>query len=138
MQWNAGTNAGFTSGDTKPWISVNPNYIKINAEQQMREDDSIFAYYQKLIRIRKELDVVAYGDITPLAKDHPSVFAYRRSYQNEDMIVVNHFYGKDTDWKIDLDLTGYDCILGNYSDYTKPQGGTWRLRPYETMIWYRK
>ena len=54
------------------------------------------------------------------------------------MIVVNHFYGKDTDWKIDLDLTGYDCILGNYSDYTKPQGGTWRLRPYETMIWYRK
>ena len=138
MQWNASTNAGFTSGDTKPWISVNPNYIKINAEQQMREDDSIFAYYQKLIRIRKELDVVAYGDITPLAKDHPSVFAYRRSYQNEDMIVVNHFYGKDTDWKIDLDLTGYDCILGNYSDYTKPQGGTWRLRPYETMIWYRK
>ena len=58
------TNAGFTSGDTKPWISVNPNYIKINAEQQMREDDSIFAYYQKLIRIRKELDVVAYSDIT--------------------------------------------------------------------------
>ena len=84
MQWNASTNAGFTSGDTKPWISVNPNYIKINAEQQMREDDSIFAYYQKLIRIRKELDVVAYGDIIPLAKDHPSVFAYRRSYQNED------------------------------------------------------
>ena len=87
---------------------------------------------------RQELDVVAYGDITPLAQEHPSVFAYKRHYQNENMIVVNNFYGKETEWKTDMDLTGYQCILGNYKDAAMPETGKWTLRPYESMIWYKK
>ena len=100
MQWDDTPNAGFTDGTTEPWIGVTPNYTEINAKQQLEDEDSIsiFHYYQKLIRIRKELDVVAYGDITPLAQEHPSVFAYKRHYQNENMIVVNNFYGKETEW----------------------------------------
>ena len=138
MQWDDTPNAGFTDGTTEPWIGVTPNYTEINAKQQLEDEDSIFHYYQKLIRIRKELDVVAYGDITPLAQEHPSVFAYKRHYQNENMIVVNNFYGKETEWKTDMDLTGYQCILGNYKDAAMPETGKWTLRPYESMIWYKK
>ena len=51
MQWNDGPQAGFTTGT--PWIKVNPNYPAINVEQALADPDSIFYYYQKLIRLRK-------------------------------------------------------------------------------------
>lgn len=137
MQWDDSTNAGFNSGNQEPWISVNPNYKTINAAQQLQDEDSIFTYYKKLIQIRKELDVVAYGDITSIAQDHPSVFAYQRNYQNETMVVVNNFYGKETTWKTNLDLSGYQCILSNYTNNTRPENKTWHLQPYETTIWYK-
>ena len=56
MQWNDSEQAGFTKG--QPWIKVNPNYKEINAKSQLADPDSIFHYYQKLIRIRKEKDIV--------------------------------------------------------------------------------
>ena len=62
MQWNAEENAGFTSGT--PWIKVNPNYREINAEAALAEEDSIFHFYQKLIRLRKELPILTEGSFT--------------------------------------------------------------------------
>lgn len=41
MQWNATENAGFTTG--KPWLGINPNYTKINAESQKNDPHSIFS-----------------------------------------------------------------------------------------------
>ena len=85
MQWDASQYAGFTSEDSKkPWIAVNSNHEKINAADQLKDEDSIFHYYQKLIALRKdseESDVIAYGDVEPLAQKDPSVFASRRTYE---------------------------------------------------------
>ncbi|OUP01019.1 alpha,alpha-phosphotrehalase [Drancourtella sp. An210] len=140
MQWDETKHAGFVAGgsEAEPWISVNPNYVSINAAQQLEDEDSIFHYYKQLIRIRKDLDVVAYGSIVPLAEEHPSIFAYERAYKDEHMLVVNNFYGKETQWKTDIDLTGYECILGNYDNHSAPENGEWNLKPYESMIWYKQ
>ena len=56
MQWSGEVNAGFTKGT--PWLEVNPNYTKINAESELSDPDSVFYYYQKLIRLRKEHSVL--------------------------------------------------------------------------------
>ena len=44
MQWDAGPNAGFTTGD--PWLPVNPNYTWLNAAAQIDATDTVFAHYQ--------------------------------------------------------------------------------------------
>ncbi len=71
MQWDDGANAGFTEGT--PWIEVNPNYPEINARAEMEEEDSVYHYYQKLIRLRKEL-----GDLR--GRGFPSSAGRRSGY----------------------------------------------------------
>lgn len=138
MQWDSTKYAGFTSADGRePWIGVNGNHTRINAADQLRDEDSIFHYYQKLIRLRKELDVIAYGDIEPLALDHPMLFAYRRSWEGHELIVTANFYGRDCRWTDAPDLSGYTSVLCNYAEAGQQKDGVLTLRPYETVAWYQ-
>ena len=138
MQWDSTRYAGFTAeGSAGPWIAVNGNHTRVNAAEQLKDEDSIFHYYQKLIAMRKELDVIAYGDIEPLAVKDPCIFAYRRTYEGHELIVAANFYGRDCTWKSAPDVTGYNCVISNYEDTARPQNGTMGLRPYEAAVWYR-
>ncbi len=134
MQWSAGEQAGFTKGS--PWIQVNPNYRRIHAAGQMEDEDSIFHYYQRLIQLRKDMDVIAYGDFTPLDERNPSVLAYERSYGKESLLVICNFYGREAVWESKADLTGYQRVLGNYPVQTRKN--IWILRPYEALVLYRE
>lgn len=135
MQWNGEVNGGFTTGT--PWIGVNGNSSRINAESQVGDADSIFQYYKKLVAMRKEYDVIAYGDITPLDEKHPSVVAYERSYEDEKMVVVCNFYKSETDWNSGVDFSGYQVIAGNYTSQ-QVENGVIHLKPYESVVLYRK
>ena len=137
MQWDDTKYAGFSSEDGKePWIGVNENHTKINTADQLENEDSIFRYYQKLIVMRKELDVIAYGDIEPLAEGDSSVFAYRRCWKGQELIVTANFYGKEYEWKKAPKLERFKCVLGNYPDTKIPENGGLTLRPYEAAVWY--
>ena len=83
MQWDDSKQAGFTEGE--PWIKVNPNYKKINAAQQLEDPDSVFHYYQKLIRLRKEKDIIVYGEFEPLYREDEQIFAYTRKQDQEKL-----------------------------------------------------
>jgi len=133
MQWNTEPNGGFTKG--QPWIEVNKNYSRINVQQQLEDDDSIFRYYQKLIRLRKEYDVIAYGDFRPLDEKASSIFAYERNYQDETLMVICNFSGREQIWESPDALTGYDCLLGNYPDVKSER--KMKLRPYEAVVLYK-
>lgn len=138
MQWDDSAYAGFTSGEkNEPWIAVNGNYRKINAAEQMKDKDSVFHYYRKLIALRKELDVISSGSVEPLAQKDPSVFAYRRSCEGHDLIVAANFYGKEYLWKGAPDLSGYSRILGNYAGTQADGDGNIVMKPYEAAVWYR-
>ena len=134
MQWDNTANAGFTTGE--PWIGVNSNYTSVNAEDQLKDEDSIFHYYKKLVALRKEYDIIAYGDIKPVDAKHPSVFAYERNYNTENLIVICNFYGEELTWKCDRDLDGYTVLSSNYKEQNV-NGAKVSLRPYETMILYK-
>ena len=71
MQWEDSHQAGFTEGT--PWIRVNSNYKEINAKQQLSDPNSIFHYYQKLIRLRKEKPVIVYGTLRHFTGDHDQI-----------------------------------------------------------------
>ena len=67
VQWDATDQAGFTTG--RPWIKVNPNFKEINVEQAVADPGSIFYYYQKLIRLRRQNPVIVYGSV----RAHPGL-----------------------------------------------------------------
>ena len=120
MQWTDGQNAGFTTAE--PWIGVNANHTDVNAEAELADEDSIFRHYQKLIRLRKDLDVIAYGDFAPVDQKNAQILAYRRSYEGHTLLVVNNFYGRPVTWTCPEELEGYSCILSNYPDSEVEKG----------------
>ena len=133
MQWDASEGGGFS--EAEPWISMNPNHKTINAASQVDDPDSIFAHYRKLIALRKQYDVIANGDFAPLDMAHPSVLAYTRRTDREDLVVINNFYRKEVDWTCPVDLDGFTCLLSNYADSRVET--KLHLRPYESLVLYR-
>lgn len=133
MQWDTSAHGGFTTAE--PWLSVNPNHTRINAAAQVDDPESVFSHYRKLIALRKQYDVIAYGDFAPLSEDHPSVLAYTRRFHGEQLVVVNNFYRTEVDWNCPIDLNGFTCLLSNYANSSVQT--KLHLRPYESLILYR-
>ncbi|TGY96589.1 alpha-glucosidase [Petralouisia muris] len=130
MQWNSGPQAGFTKGT--PWCRVNPNYTEINAEEALKDSDSIFYYYQKLISLRKEEPILIYGTFELLCPEDEQVFAYMREWMGKKWLVVCNFYGKPAEF----DYPGRGrVILSNYRQDSVTQLEQMKLRPYEAAIY---
>ena len=136
MQWNDSINSGFTEGT--PWINVSKRYKEINAENNIKDEESIFYHYKKLIEIRKEIDAIAYGDYRILDKDNKKVYAYERSLNNESVVVVNNFYKEGAEInlskEIDLDNKKVEILVSNYKDSSLDIDSL-KLRPYESVVY---
>lgn len=128
MQWSGAENAGFTTGT--PWLKVNPNYKTINADNQLSDPDSVFSYYQRLIRLRKGHPVFREGTFRLVLADHEDIFAYTRTTAAAQLLVVCNFRGADIEDPLAI---GGIPVLCNYPD--QPLLG--RLRPYEARIYLR-
>ncbi|MEC1524250.1 alpha,alpha-phosphotrehalase [Neobacillus niacini] len=139
VQWNASEHAGFTTGT--PWIHTAANYKDINAENAMKDSNSVFYHYQQLIRLRKEYDVMTNGDYELISEDHESIFAFVRKTENEMLIVINNFYGKDTTYylpvKLDIEGLANGVLLSNYED-SAPLAKEIHLRPFESIVYHLK
>lgn len=135
MQWNDKENAGFSN--TKPWIEVIYNYKEINADNNIKDENSIFNHYKKLIKLRKDYKVISEGKTIPILKDDKNVFAFIREYNNEKLLVINNFYGNECTIdlsNIDFDIKKSKCILSNYDD--AELNNTLNLKPYESIVLY--
>ena len=128
MQWSGAENAGFTTGT--PWLKVNPNYQTINADNQLSDPDSVFSFYQRLIRLRKGHPVFREGTFRLVLADHEDIFAYTRTTAAAQLLVVCNFRGADIEDPLAI---GEIPILCNYPD--QPLLG--RLRPYEARIYLK-
>ncbi|AJY73439.1 glycoside hydrolase family 13 protein [Paenibacillus beijingensis] len=135
MQWNDGPHAGFTTGS--PWIAVNPNYTTINAEQALNDPDSIFHYYKKLIRLRKEHNVTVYADYRPLMEDDHHVFAYVRTLGNEQLLVVLNFFETPADFTLEesVQYETKQLLISNYEVADDDDIRQIALRPYEARVY---
>ena len=131
MQWDE--HGGFS--DQKPWMEINPNTKDINVKNSIADPDSIFHYYRRLIQLRKQYKIISEGLYEPYLIDHDAIYAFKRHYQQEELIVVNNFYGKSTQVQIP-DLDDYEILISNYPDHQIQENLT--LRPYETIAFYKK
>ena len=134
MQWDDSKQAGFTEGE--PWIKVNPNYKKINAAQQLEDPDSVFHYYQKLIRLRKEKDIIVYGEFEPLYREDEQIFAYTRKQDQEKLLTVCNFSDKNAEVEVPEEFKGAECLITNLG--RKEFERKIVLNPYEAFVLYKK
>ncbi|WP_404451161.1 alpha,alpha-phosphotrehalase [Virgibacillus necropolis] len=130
MQWSEKDHAGFTEGT--PWIPVAKNHPQINADQALQDKNSIFYHYQKLISLRKEHDVITYGDYQLLLENHPQVFVYTRNWSGQTLCIVNNFYEQNV--TIELPFTEGNVLLSNYTD-SETSLESLTLRPYESIVY---
>ncbi len=131
MQWDDSKNAGFTTGT--PWLKVNSNYPEVNAKAQVNDPDSVFSYYKKLIRLRHENEIIVYGDYELLEAESEETFIYKRTYENEHLMVLCNFADHEvsvTDAVMEQIPDGAEKLITNYAD---DMGQT--LRPYEAKVY---
>lgn len=130
MQWDDSAYAGFST--TNPWIMVNPNYTKINAKDQVNREDSVFKYYQKLIKLRHESELIVYGTYDLILDDDKDIYAYIRTLGDEKLIVYCNFSENTREVELPEEFTNGKVLISNYSDAKANQKIT--LRPYEAIV----
>ena len=132
MQWNKDLNAGFTNG--KPWLKINENYKEINVEDALKDSNSLFYWYQKLINFRKDLtnpisNVIINGNFELIDSENEKIFAYKRQYNNEELIVISNWSSDKVEFKFNKE----NIILNNY-DYINDN----LLEPWQSILIFIK
>ena len=130
MQWDDSAYAGFSTAN--PWIMVNPNYTKINAKDQINREDSVFKYYQKLIKLRHESELIVYGTYDLILDDDKDIYAYIRTLGDEKLIVYCNFSENTREVELPEEFVNKKVLISNYSDAKANQKIT--LRPYEAIV----
>ena len=134
MQWDRSRFAGFTT--FYPWMSVNPNYKKINVESQINDKDSLWYHYKKLIELRRfspYKETIVYGSYEMIDVDHPELYNYVRKSKHETLLVINSFSTK----KVLYDMSSYrivETVLSNYPDL-KRKGNVLELKPFASVVY---
>ncbi|TYV03733.1 glycoside hydrolase family 13 protein [Listeria monocytogenes] len=133
-QWDNSENAGFTTG--MPWLKVNPRYTEINNEEALENPDSIFYYYQNLIKLRKTTEIITTGNYRLLLPKDEAIFAYERYTENEKLVVLCNFTEEEQvifDENILNELQKGSVLVNNVPNIIE---GT--LRPYEAIVYQIK
>ena len=130
MQWDDSAYAGFSTAT--PWIMVNPNYTKINAKDQINREDSVFKYYQILIKLRHEIELIVYGTYDLILDDDKDIYAYIRTLDDEKLIVYCNFSENTREVELPEEFTNGKVLISNYIDAKVNHKIT--LRPYEAIV----
>ena len=138
MQWNSNLFAGFSCVD--PWIELNPNYSKINVENDMNSDFSIHDYYKKLINYRKGNEIVRDGDFKEIGLEDSDILSYTRTYKGKTLLVLGSFSDKKVCYNVPNNLQKFkrELVISNYDGNIEQNkdASTLYLRPYEALVFY--
>jgi oligo-1,6-glucosidase len=135
MQWEASANAGFTTG--VPWIKVNPNYTEINAAQALGDPASIFHYYRRLIRLRRENPVIVHGRYDLLLPDHPQIYAFTRALDGDRLLVLLNFSREPAEFSLPAEVAFERAalLIANYAVDPAESPRRVALRPWEARVY---
>jgi len=130
VQWDSTENAGFSTAT--PWFYVNENYKEVNVAAQEEDEASILNFYRKVIKLRKELSCVRYGNYTEYNKSSSKLYVYSREDDKQKLLVVCSYADSMVEFKAPdaFVLSKAKLIINNYDGVT-----TSVLKPYETRVY---
>jgi oligo-1,6-glucosidase len=136
MQWDASPNAGFTTGT--PWIGANPNFTSINVAQALADPDSIFYYYQKLIRLRREHPIIVHGTYDLILDAHEQIYAFTRTLGGERLLVMLNFTADEPVFALPshIGFAEQALLISNYRVDAAADIRLLTLRPYEARVYH--
>ena len=117
MQWSSGTKGGFSNGNNN-WFLSNPNHDRINVENDLNNEDSIFHFYRKLLRIRKQSKDLIYGNYFDLDPNHQNIFMYQRVGLKTTYLMILNMSDSSINYNFD-NLIEYSLEFSNRN--TKPR-----------------
>ena len=131
MHWDSSEYAGFSN--VKPWLKVNENKSFINVEESVKDENSIYNFYKKLIQVHKEQDLVKDGIYKDLLPKSNKIFAYERKLENKLLLVISNFTNKEISCNILNKYKEYNKkeLLNNYSEFKDG-----KLLPYQSILLY--
>lgn len=134
MQWNGERYGGFS--EVEPWLPMSAGFRnEITVEAQQNDQDSILAFYKKLIAMRKMYPVIAEGEISFLETGTDRVLAYQRKLGEQQIVVFCNLDGEKHTVKADGAWRGDPVLLENYkARQMDPEGETYTMEPYEFMV----
>ena len=130
MQWDAGKNAGFSEGE--PWIMVNPNYREINAAEQLARPDSVFRFYQELIRLRHTHKLIVYGSYDLILPEDRQLFAYTRTLGDQRLLCVVNLSDEPAACEVPEEFAAAQKLI----EVGRPSisGGRAELAPWDAFV----
>ena len=131
MQWDTSKNAGFSSNN--PWLPVNENHTTVNVASQQEDSNSVLNHFKKMVALRKNNLVLVYGQYQILQEEHPTIYAYSRTLEEQQMKVFLNF--SESVSQIHLhDLGQCEEVLINNYDHLKMGDNTITLDPYQAVV----
>ena len=127
MQWDDTANAGFTTGT--PWLRPT-NQREINVKAELAHGE-IFRFYQKLIALRKQYQVISNGSYVPFGTEIDRLYAYERVAGDAHLLVLNNFSDKAITVPLPPRFQHARVLITNEADLTPT--ATMTLPPYATI-----
>ncbi|WP_425228907.1 alpha-amylase family glycosyl hydrolase [Sphingomonas sp.] len=87
MQWSAGPQAGFSTA-ARPWLPLNPDVARVNAESEWRDPGSLLNWTARLIALRRSEPALRDGAMTLLERTPPDVLAWLRASPGGGAVLV--------------------------------------------------
>jgi alpha-glucosidase len=91
MQWDDGTNAGFTTGT--PWLRLGPDHRERNVRKQAAEPTSLLHLYRALIALRREEPALTEGTVEDVGAHGPVLSYLRRIGARRILVILNTSHG---------------------------------------------
>jgi len=131
MQWDASKNAGF-SNET-PWLPVHKNHTTVNVLNQENDQNSVLNHFRKMVALRKDNLLLVYGNYEIIQEEHPTIYAYSRTLDDEKMIVLLNFSESESS----ISLPNFDhskkVLINNYNEFSVDKN-TITLKPYQAVV----
>ncbi|MFJ6991326.1 MAG: alpha,alpha-phosphotrehalase [Limosilactobacillus mucosae] len=133
MHWDSSQYAGFSS--VTPWL-MPTDQDQINVKDELTHGE-IFNYYQNLIKLRHNEELISDGHIRMFLKDDPQVLAYERFLDDQPskLLVFNNFYGQSHTVTLPkaFQKQAAQVVISNYDQQDINLQETLTLRPYEAL-----
>jgi glycosidase len=119
-------------------MSINTEYKTVNAEAQVKDPNSTFHFWSRVLALRKKyLDIFVYGDFNMVDRPHDKIFAFTRQFGSQKALVVCNWSQDNVEWTAEGGQVK-EVLLNNYSTAEEAQGrftgGKWSLKPYEACV----
>ncbi|HEY3937346.1 MAG TPA: alpha-amylase family protein [Bryobacteraceae bacterium] len=145
MQWSTEPQGGFST-NSEPVMKVISEgayaYEHVNVAEQRRDPNSLLNWVERIIRMRKEVPEIGWGDFEVLRTKTPGVLAIRYDWRGNSVVIVHNLGANPCEIRLAVGLEAEEFLrlvnLLSADHSIADESGTHRilLEPYGYR-WYR-